>query len=660
MRRRGFLGSIASLAACWTGSFMPASPDAGSSTEARQTESLTPNPLLPAGTIALSPGLNKLWPGIYAFKDTCNVYAIVKNGKAILIDFGSGKILNELPSVGVRKVEWILHTHFHRDQAQGDGFAKAQGIKLAVPGSEKKYFDDVETFWNEKKVFVLYNLRNEFLALRKNIATDYDLKPDTTFSWNGIDLKILATPGHTEGSLSFLLEHEGKRLLFCGDLVASEGKIPTMHDLEWPYVGTTGIAAQMDSVNIKVRAYMPHAMLPSHGNPSRNPLRWTPALLAELSKIYYKYDWARTSQWRPGRGSPQGFVEPRQLTKHIWQMWQASGYSVGYLTVADSGHAMLLDINAGETRYLDQMQKITGFSTIDHVVISHYHEDHVGGINAVRKIYNAQVWAMDHMVDVLEHPAAYNLPCLWPEPVKVDRILLDGERIVWENIPMRFFYLPGQTEYTEGVLMEIDGKKLLFDGDNVARPLPGTPLIGHYVCRNYQRLDTGHVYSAKKLLELEPDYVCPHHFEWNRATHELLESYLKASEETNAAFKRIIDQPDPQIGLDNNWASLYPYQVEASLGDTIRYELRVRNWINGDSRIKAVLVVPENWVAEPGSVDFTVPAKSKSSATFAVKIPHSEDRLNRRFVLTADIWRGHEHLGEVTESLVNMRPMKPH
>lgn len=658
MRRRSFLGSILSMVANSKGAQVALGASDGPPAETGRIESDS-NPLVSPSTTAPSPILTELWPGIYLFKDTCNVYAIVKDGNAILIDFGSGKILQELNSIGVQNVEWILHTHFHRDQAQGDWLAKAQGIKVAVPASERKYFDDVETFWNQKNVFILYDMRNEFLALRKNIATDYDLKPDATFSSEGIDLKIIATPGHTEGSLSFLLEHNGKRLLFCGDLVASEGKIPTMHDLEWPYVGTTGIAAEMDSLDMKLRGLAPDVLLPSHGNPSENPLGWTPALIAELAKIYYKYDWIRTAQWRPG--IPSGVVGPCQITPHIWQMRQAGfNHGVGYLIVADSGHAMLLDINAGETQYLDEMQKLTGFSTIDLIVPSHYHEDHVGGINAVRQKYGAKVWAMNHMVDVLENPAAYNLPCLWPDPIKVDRVVRDGERIVWEDIPIRFFYLPGQTEYTEGVLMEIDGSRLLFDGDNVAHPLPGTPLIGHYVCRNYQRLDAGHVYSAGKLLELQPDYVCPQHFEWNKATPELLESYLRASEETNAAFKRIIDQPDPDIGVDNNWASFYPYQVETGPGDTLQYELRLRNWIARPSHIKAAIIVPENWVTVPKALALVVPAQSESSAKFAVKIPKSEDRVGRRFVLTADIWRDGAHLGELTEALVNMRPMKPH
>ncbi len=247
-----------------------------------------------------------------------------------------------------------------------------------------------------------------------------------------------------------------------------------------------------------------------------------------------------------------------------------------------------------------------------------------------------------------------------PEAMKVDRVLHDGEKVLWEGIPLQFFYLPGQTEYTEGMLIETDGKRLLFDGDNVARPLPGTPLLGHFVCRNYQRLGGGHVYAAKKLLELKPDYVCPNHFEWSPATPELLESYLQSSEEIHDAWRRIIDQPDPAIGVDNNWISFYPYQSEAGPGDTLRYELRIRNWIYRPSHLKATIRVPETWSASPSAVEVDAPAKSEAFATFEVRIPRSETRQNRRLVLTADVWRDGEHLGELTEGLVNMKPMKAH
>ena len=78
----------------------------------------------PEPAAAAAAALTQIVPGVYAFRDTCVVYAIVKDKEAILIDFGSGGILKELPSIGVEKVEWILHTHFHRDQTQGDPLAK--------------------------------------------------------------------------------------------------------------------------------------------------------------------------------------------------------------------------------------------------------------------------------------------------------------------------------------------------------------------------------------------------------------------------------------------------------------------------------------------------------------------------------------------------------
>jgi glyoxylase-like metal-dependent hydrolase (beta-lactamase superfamily II) len=606
--------------------------------------------------------LTQIVPGVYVYQDTCNVYAIVKGDEAVLIDFGSGGILPELPSVGVRKVSWILHTHFHRDQAQGDVLAKACGIKIAVPARERKYFEDVETLWNEKKVLDLYDMRNEFFALRENIAVDAGLvgrfpsgsstPSEGTFQQNGIQLQIIDTPGHTQGSLSFLLETAGKRLLFCGDLVASEGKIPTMHDLEWPYVGTTGIAAELDSLN-KVRDISPDMMLPSHGAPSENMLSWTPQLQAEIARIFHGYDWIRYTQSRPSPG-------PKRLTKHIWQLRRAFDWGVGYLIVSDSGRAFLWDVNAGEVAFLKDMEKIAGFKSIDFIVPSHYHDDHVGGINAVKEAYGAKLWAMDHLVDVLEHPTAYNLPCLWPAAMKVDRVLHDGEKVFWEGLALQFFYLPGQTEYTEGMLIEDDGKKILFDGDNVAHPLPGMPMYGHFVCRNYQRLGGGHVYSARKLLDLKPDFICPNHFEWSAATPETLNSYLRTSEDIQDIWRRIIDQPDHNMGVDNNWVSIYPYQAEAGVGDAISFELRFRNGAEQPSSLKASFKVPVRWTVSPSSVEMIAARRSQAAAKVLVRIPPGENRLNRRFVITADCWRDGRHLGEVTECLVNMHPMKAH
>jgi glyoxylase-like metal-dependent hydrolase (beta-lactamase superfamily II) len=306
-----------------------------------------------------------------------------------------------------------------------------------------------------------------------------------------------------------------------------------------------------------------------------------------------------------------------------------------------------------------EIQKRTEFRQMDFIALSHYHDDHIGGVNEIKRRYGTKFWAMRHMVDVLEHPAAYNLPCLLHEPTLVDRVIEDGEKITWQGIPLQFFYLPGQTEYTEGLLLQIDGKRILFDGDNIAYPVPGRPMLGHYVCRNYQRLDGGHIYCARKFLDLKPDFIAPNHFEWVPATEEILSSYLASAEQMKAVFTKIVDQPDPMFGVDNNWLSVYPYQVDAKPGETVRLEVRYRNWLYADSKVRASFRAPVGWKFEPETLEVKAGPKSQGTAAATMRIP-SNARTNYRYVITLDTTRDGQPLGESTEALINMSPMQAH
>lgn len=595
--------------------------------------------------------LSQIVPSVYRYRDTANVYAIVRNHKALLIDFGSGKILDHLPQIGVTKVDWILHTHFHRDQAQADHLARQKGIRIAVPEAERKYFESVERMWQMKRVFHLYDLRNEFFALRVNMPIDEGLKPKTTFVWEGLQIHIVGTPGHTEGSLSFLVDLESHKLAFCGDLVGSPGKIATIHDIEGrQYVGAEGILTQISSLNL-MRQHAPDLLLPSHGDPDSDAQRTIPHLISHLTVIYDEYSWYIYTVRQPRTGVTQ-------ITPHVWHVRSERG-GTAYVIVSDSGHAFMWDSNREDVDAIAEIQKRTGFRQIDFIALSHYHDDHIGGVNEIKRRYGAKFWAMRHMVDVLENPMAYNLPCLWHEPTKVDRVLQDGEKVIWEGFPLQFFYLPGQTEYAEGLLLEIDGKRILFDGDNVAYPVPDRPMLGHYVSRNYQRLDGGHIYGAKKFLEIRPDFIAPNHFEWIPATESILKSYLQNAEQMKATFTAILDQPDPMFGLDNNWFSVYPYQVEANPGETVQLELRYRNWLYADSAVTATFRGPDGWRFEPTTVEVRAPSKSQGSGRVTLHIG-GDAKKDRRYVITVDTVRDGKHLGEVTESLVNILPLKAH
>jgi hypothetical protein len=125
------------------------------------------------------------------------------------------------------------------------------------------------------------------------------------------------------------------------------------------------------------------------------------------------------------------------------------------------------------------------------------------------------------------------------------------------------------------------------------------------------------------------------------------------------AFTAVIDQPDVMFGMDNNWLSVYPYQVEANPGDVVKLQVRYRNWLFAESTVRATVRAPEGWAFEPGTVEVHAPPRSTAMANVTTHIPLTA-KSNYRYVITLDATRDEEKMGEATEVLVNMDPMKAH
>ena len=55
--------------------------------------------------------LEKISEHLVCFRDSSNVYAILDGVAALLVDAGSGAVVESLRKGGTREIEWILHTH---------------------------------------------------------------------------------------------------------------------------------------------------------------------------------------------------------------------------------------------------------------------------------------------------------------------------------------------------------------------------------------------------------------------------------------------------------------------------------------------------------------------------------------------------------------------
>src|SRR5204863_101479 len=84
------------------------------------------------------------------------------------------------------------------------------------------------------------------------------------------------------------------------------------------------------------------------------------------------------------------------------------------------------------------------------------HDDHVAGINLLRDATGAEAWIPENVAPVLAEPRRHDLPCLWYEPVRADRVLPLGMPVRWREHELTLHPLPGHTRYQAAVSFEVD------------------------------------------------------------------------------------------------------------------------------------------------------------------------------------------------------------
>ena len=99
-------------------------------------------------------------PGVYRVRDLVNVYVLVRDGCGLAVEMGRGQALDHLDAIGVERLEWVLHTHHHRDLCMGDTRAVSAGAKVAVPESEAELFENAQACWEAWQIYVNYDLRS--------------------------------------------------------------------------------------------------------------------------------------------------------------------------------------------------------------------------------------------------------------------------------------------------------------------------------------------------------------------------------------------------------------------------------------------------------------------------------------------------------------------
>ena len=153
--------------------------------------------------------LRQVTEHVYRWEDTCNVYVIRSGNEAVVIDFGSGDVLDELAAIGVERVTDVLMTHHHRDQAQGLQRAVEAGARIWVPHGEWELFADVERVWQRRQVWNNYNTREDRFTIVSSVPIAGTLQEYVPVRYGGVTVTAIPLPGHTVGSVGFLVDVDG-------------------------------------------------------------------------------------------------------------------------------------------------------------------------------------------------------------------------------------------------------------------------------------------------------------------------------------------------------------------------------------------------------------------------------------------------------------------
>jgi glyoxylase-like metal-dependent hydrolase (beta-lactamase superfamily II) len=597
--------------------------------------------------------VSEISPSVLRFDDTCHVYVIRTGSEAVLVDCGCGAVLDQLSALGISRVTDVLLTHHHRDQAQGLPRAIAAGARVWVPQAERDLFARAGEHWQAREIYVNYNMRQDRFTLLESVPIAGMLNDYATYTFGSRTFQVIPTPGHTTGSITLLAEIDGRRMAFSGDLIAAPGKVWSLAATQWTYNGAEGVAASVPSL-LDLRDRAPDLLLPAHGETMANASAAIDALVERLGQLL--------AQRQQNPRLFQFIQTPYMtLTPHLLRNQTSLAYS--HVLVSNSGKGLLLDygydfvtgIPAGTDRAsrrpwlysLPALSRDHGVHTLSAAVPTHYHDDHVAGLNLLRVQYGAQVWAPANFADILERPHAYDLPCLWFDPISVDRVLPLETPIRWEEYVLTLHGLPGHTLYAVAIELEVDGKHVLVTGDQYQGESGDQ---WNYVYQNGFR-PGDYALSAALYHRLQPDLILSGHWPPLWVEPGYFERLRASGEVLLRLHRELLLVDDVDHAAEGLGARIYPYQAAARAGERFDLTVEVHNPCGRAVTGTLSMAVPAGWQVEPGQADLVLDVQGQQVVTFRLIAAGGRQR---RVRVAADLTLDGRRYGQVAEALISV------
>jgi len=602
-----------------------------------------------------------------------NVGVVIDGPKALLIDCGDASVAGALDGLGVTAVDQAVFTHHHRDQACGARVFAAAGARIGVPAAERDHFDNVAAYWAAPASrWHIYNQHPHHLMLAEPVRVDAAFDDGHAIAWGPAKIGVLNTPGHTDGSVSYLVEVDGRRAVFCGDAIYDEGRVWEIYSLQKgfrrgnrgvsDYHGFLGARPQLVESLGRIKEAAPEVLVPSHGQVMSNPPKAIDALVKRLDLCYDKYvsisalrhyfpelfsEYAGRADHMPIR---KGKAPPACL-RHFGTTW---------IVVSKDKAAFVMD--CGSPRVVEQIKGLLDRGEIKGVEglwVTHYHDDHVDAIPAFQEAFDCPCVTDRHVAEVITDPLAWRLPCISPSKARVDRATADGNSWQWHEFTLTAYFLPGQTLYHAGLFVEAEGLRMLFVGDSFT--MAG---IDDYCAHNRNWLGEGVGFDRCIALvdRLRPTHIFNCHvndaFDFTPEECRFMRATLAQREEL---FGRLVPWDHANYGMDEPWVRCHPYEQTAKPGGEVAFRLVVTNHSAQARTAQCRAVLPRAWggnavrTGPDNAADWTsaeVAAKSESEGKIQLSFRVPPNAPSGRYVIPVDLRYGDWTLPQFTEAIV--------
>lgn len=537
-------------------------------------------------------------------------------------------------------VDHVLLTHGRRDVIWKAESAIASGSEVIAPNRERYSLEKGNDFWNSFETTRYHDYAQQTTKIpTKPIRVDRWVKDGDEMQWPGLTLQVVETPGYTRGAVSYVGRIDGKTIAFTGDLIMGDGQIPDLYSFQDAipdakvrgYHGYGSRLADLVTSLKKIAAFKPDLIVPARGSVITDPAAAIERLIGRVQKLYHNYLSTNALHWyfKEDRMRICGErvlckganIELMPYSHHEKTPDWVFERGTSRLLISDSGRGFLLD--CGNQGVIDTVSKLIDdevISGVDGIFVTHYHDDHTDSVQAAAEAFRCPVYATTEYADVLSRPSAYHLPAMTANAVKNVVVLKDGNEMKWNEFTLTFRFFPGQTYY-HGALFarKADERPIFFIGDAFAP----SGLDDYCVLnRNLVSEKSGYLHCLNQLRRIKESFWLvnehiPYVFSFTDEELTYLEDRYR---ERIATLKELIPWDDPNYGVDEQWAVLYPRGLTVKTGESVTLEVRITNHSPVNRTYEFQINLPDGVTLAAPPPALTLPPGESGSTPFVVSV----------------------------------------